>query len=34
MDRNQTLADTLEELGFRGQLPSQWVPMVAEVRGY
>ena len=29
---HQTLANTLEELGFRGQLPSQWVPMVAEVR--
>ena len=31
-DRNQTLADALEELGFRGHVPNQWVPMVAEVR--
>ena len=31
-DRNQTLADALEELGFRGHVPKQWVPMVAEVR--
>lgn len=31
-NNHQTLANTLEELGFRGQLPSQWVPMVAEVR--
>ena len=27
----QTLADKLEELGFRGRLPSQWVPIVSDM---